>query len=640
MNYRHDDGSYSAFGPGREEGSIWLTAFVVKCFAQASAYIYIDPRLQQESIEYFESKQNSNGCFPQVGLVHSKYMQGGMGRRQDSTALTAYILISMLEAGMDASNDTVNKAWQCLFIQPLTNNYTLALVTYAMSLVDSDHPDTMTLYDQLLDAAIQGCFEWLIRNDIHRLQNIGLAAGDEVEVSSSEEDGDGTWWYQPKSADVETTSYALLALLQMTKSDAEKVSLGLPIVKWLSQQRNSYGGFGSTQDTVIGLQALAKYASYLYTDELDIAVSVRFNDSLIPFTTFLVQAENSLVQQSETMSRLAPISVMSTGVGCFLFQAHVKYNVFADLLRKSAFSISIDDFASDLSNNPCKRRKLNICTRYEGSGLSTNMAVIKVSMVSGWAADPAELKSLLTNRRVQLKRYDVEKNNAVQLYFDQISRIRLCFNIEIQRVMEIDDAKPAVVTVYDYYQKELSSDAEYSILSDFCSVSDRPSTKEDLPVISWEEFENSISQARQPMSLRPPKRTLSPFIELPTTVNCPVCHKSTEEFIVSSSICDYKKAYKVSWRAKANYRLTVMANLRPSGRTKFRKRHINYALPQNCSCITLFSAVAKDKLLILGDWEKEIKNGETILINGESTVLPLTKAVEKQINTVTKQCLN
>lgn len=67
LRYRHDDGSYSAFGPGREEGSIWLTAFVVKCFAQASPYIFVDPKLQQKSMTFFKRKQLRNGCFPKVG---------------------------------------------------------------------------------------------------------------------------------------------------------------------------------------------------------------------------------------------------------------------------------------------------------------------------------------------------------------------------------------------------------------------------------------------------------------------------------------------------------------------------------------------------------------------------------------------
>ena len=78
MKYRHPDGSYSAFGPGGEDGSIWLTAFVVKCFAQASPFIYVDPELQHESMDFFMDNQDDDGCFPQVckyiNVIFPRYM--------------------------------------------------------------------------------------------------------------------------------------------------------------------------------------------------------------------------------------------------------------------------------------------------------------------------------------------------------------------------------------------------------------------------------------------------------------------------------------------------------------------------------------------------------------------------------------
>lgn len=48
--------------------------------------------------------------------------------------------------------------------------------------------------------------------------------------------------WQPRSADVEMASYLLLSqhTLGLTAE-------GLQLMKWLSQQRNNRGGFGSTQ---------------------------------------------------------------------------------------------------------------------------------------------------------------------------------------------------------------------------------------------------------------------------------------------------------------------------------------------------------------------------------------------------------
>ncbi len=49
-------------------------------------------------------------------------------------------------------------------------------------------------------------------------------------------------YYRPPSADVEITSYVLLAY-----AHRKDLQIGLPIAQWLAQQRNSLGGYSSTQ---------------------------------------------------------------------------------------------------------------------------------------------------------------------------------------------------------------------------------------------------------------------------------------------------------------------------------------------------------------------------------------------------------
>lgn len=63
--------------------------------------------------------------------------------------------------------------------------------------------------------------------------------------------------------------------------------------------------------------------------------------------------------------------------------------------------------------------------RYTGPGVASNMAVVQVKMVSGWVADETSLKPLIYDDRVQLQRYDIEKNKDVQLYFDKVTVIIL-----------------------------------------------------------------------------------------------------------------------------------------------------------------------------------------------------------------------
>ncbi|RZF37862.1 hypothetical protein LSTR_LSTR016415, partial [Laodelphax striatellus] len=72
--YRHPDGSYSAFGPNvdLEEGSIWLTAFVLKYLGQARDLILVDEKSLQQSLDWIVTKQLENGCFPVVGRIFNK----------------------------------------------------------------------------------------------------------------------------------------------------------------------------------------------------------------------------------------------------------------------------------------------------------------------------------------------------------------------------------------------------------------------------------------------------------------------------------------------------------------------------------------------------------------------------------------
>lgn len=55
---------------------------------------------------------------------------------------------------------------------------------------------------------------------------------------------------------VEMTSYILLSLVKLGSND--DLLKARSIVRWLSKQRNSEGGFISTQDTVVALQVFQK----------------------------------------------------------------------------------------------------------------------------------------------------------------------------------------------------------------------------------------------------------------------------------------------------------------------------------------------------------------------------------------------
>ena len=58
------------------------------------------------------------------------------------------------------------------------------------------------------------------------------------------------WWrpyYRAPAADIEMTAYALMTYVLGAEEDPSLIGQAMPIVRWLTKQRNALGGFASTQ---------------------------------------------------------------------------------------------------------------------------------------------------------------------------------------------------------------------------------------------------------------------------------------------------------------------------------------------------------------------------------------------------------
>ncbi|XP_070542069.1 alpha-2-macroglobulin-like isoform X2 [Ptychodera flava] len=452
LRYRHNDGSYSAFGKRDREGSTWLTAFVVKSFAQSKKFITIDEKDLALSIDWLKKQQNpETGCFIKRGSVHDKRLKGGVS---DETSLTAFVLIALLEAGISEDALSVRRAHVCLIRK--TDNipapYTTAIVSYALSLANICRKDMLEI-----------------------LKNIAIRSEESVywgeEQKQDEEEDDRPWWWrryhQSSSANVEMTSYALLAQLVDVEVDGDVIGQVQATVRWLTKQRNAYGGFSSTQDTVLALQALAVYAGQIYQDGIDIIIDFLSTDMV---ERFEVNHLNKLVlQRTEVPVLPDTVFVKAGGLGCALTQANVKYNVpespappsFDLVVQVSPGEFVLGDNVGEETETNCSGdRFLLICARYMGEDDSSNMAVIEVKMISGYYPDKDDLRAA-SRRFPQIARFEVDKNKVI-FYFDEISHEKVCFRFIIKHKIKVEDAKPGWVSVYDYYDKDTSSIETYN----------------------------------------------------------------------------------------------------------------------------------------------------------------------------------
>lgn len=136
---------------------------------------------------------------------------------------------------------------------------------------------------------------------------------------------DVKWWADQNdssSAIVLKTSYALLALLK-----TQRTADTLPIVRYLLSQRNKEGGFSGTQDTVLGIQALATFAQTVANTQNNIDLTIK-SDVDNTEKRLTVNKTNALASQNVTVpSTTKAITLNASGQGFAFVEVAYRYNI-------------------------------------------------------------------------------------------------------------------------------------------------------------------------------------------------------------------------------------------------------------------------------------------------------------------------
>ncbi|XP_026195475.1 alpha-2-macroglobulin-like [Anabas testudineus] len=356
LNYKHNDGAYSTFESG--PGNTWLTAFVLRSFTKAQTFIYIDPTKIEESKAWLKNKQRENGCFEQSGKLFNNRMKGGVS---DEVTLTAYITAAFLEMNMSAESPVMTKSLLCIkeSISDLSNTYTTALLAYVFTLAGD------------------------METRAHLLQHLDTVA--------SKQGGSLHWSQTARQTlaplSVEISSYVLLAKLSTSPTN-EDLIYSSRIVRWLTGQQNYYGGFSSTQDTVVALQALALYSTLMFSPEGSSMVTVQSPSGQL---TFDVNQENKLLYQEKTLQdTTGKYSLEVKGTACASVQISLHYNI-PTLPDVNTLSVEVKPEANcSESLKPSLTLKLNLL--FSGTENSTNMVILDIKLLSGFVPVSKSLK--------------------------------------------------------------------------------------------------------------------------------------------------------------------------------------------------------------------------------------------------------
>ena len=425
LTYQRHDGSFSAFGDSDEEGSLWLTAFVLKTFAEARELMYIDPAVLAASSNWIEKHQQSDGSFENVGFLHHQELLGGL---QGKDALTAYVAIALLEAGSQAAAD---KAMAYLEgrLNGMNDPYTLAITAYAMELAASSSRDDA--HNKLMELA---------QSDDGALYWGGVPSQFLPKTAPG---------HHYTSAVIETTGYALLSLVER----GDLVNAGRA-AKWLAGQRNAYGGFGSTQDTVVGLQALTAFATKSRSD-VDATIALESGDWR---KEVRINAANADVLQTFEVPPLdLPVTVTSDGMGDVVLQSVLRYSVpdtGTDV--QPVFDISVDYGTEDVAVDDL----INVVTLIQFNPtepVKAGMVVLDVAVPTGFEPVRATIQSLV-EENANLKRFEIAGRKVILYIMDMSPGEQLRFTFQAKAKYPVR-AKEVVSQVYSYYKPEQRGEA-------------------------------------------------------------------------------------------------------------------------------------------------------------------------------------
>ncbi|XP_057206530.1 alpha-2-macroglobulin [Triplophysa rosa] len=426
LNYENsEDGSYTTFSHG--EGNTWLTAFVLRTFGKAQRYIFIELEKIERSKRWLMHHQQTDGCYKSKGKLFNNRMKGGVS---DSVTISAYITASLLELNMSVTDPVVSKGLLCLkrYVGDISNTYTTALLAYTFSLAG----DSLTR-DHLLK----------------KIMDIGISEGSQLhwtQMGSSDDSG---------SLAVEISSYVLLAVLTTDSVTTADLGYANRIVSWLVKQQNAYGGFSSTQDTVVALQALSLYATKVFSSDGSSTVTVQ---SAGDSHSFDVNLDNKLLYQEKKLNNVpGKYSIEVKGSTCVSVQISLFYNILSPIERSTLSIYTKTEGVCDDSNGQILDIRFSIV--YTGSQPTTNMVIVDIKLLSGFIADPYSIDSL---KSAALVNRVESKNDHVIMYLQEVQQnFPVLYRLRTKQILSVENLKPAVIKVYDYYQTSDGSERKY-----------------------------------------------------------------------------------------------------------------------------------------------------------------------------------
>ncbi|XP_040167714.1 CD109 antigen-like [Anopheles arabiensis] len=424
LKYRQRDGSFSNWRDSK--GSVFVTALVGTSLEAASKHITeVDLTLVDRLFEWLAAKQHSSGRFDEEQPITYHSLQGGS---RNGIALTSFVLIAFLQ-NTKASvqhRSIIEKGIQYVAnqLESIADVYDLSLATYALMLAD------------------------------HRQKSSALNKLIELGIATNE-----TRYWPRHTASIETTAYALLSLVH-----AKRYADGIMVMHWLVNQQSATGSFPRTQDTFMGIRALAALSEAIAPQKNDYTAIVLHGKARKVYKVAASEANQEYRDELSGDSKLVRFSANGRGFG--MLTVAFQYGIDVRNIEHGFSLRLVDQFS-----NEAYTLQLQVCTSFSPQLMHTrsNLALVEVNFPSGYVVNR---KSLVDEtRRNPFKDVEVRYGQtSLVIYYETLGPEENCFSVTANRLFRVAFHRQAYVMVHDTYDEKFRAIKFYQVPHDGADI--------------------------------------------------------------------------------------------------------------------------------------------------------------------------
>jgi CD109 antigen len=280
----------------------------------------------------------------------------------------------------------------------------------------------------------------------------GLHWGDVAEVEPqplNQMDG-GRMPFRPmefnRSNAIEATGYATLALIK--NGDAFDASRA---AKWLVSQRNAYGGYGSTQDTVVALQALIEYCTNARAD-VDLTVTINAGGAV---KQLRIKQDNFDVLQIVEVPVNGEVTLNVEGRGDAIAQVVERYNLPQAEKGDEILKINVNYDTTQVEVNDLV--KVSVGLEYNPPiEMNAEMVVLDVSVPTGFSPVAESIDKVIAGND-NIKRYEIAGRKVIFYIEDMQPGDKVSFSFDVRALYPVT-AKGVSSQAYSYYNPDIKAE--------------------------------------------------------------------------------------------------------------------------------------------------------------------------------------